>query len=298
MRALVISIKLASKRCDMSERRPLQPHVVAIGGVGGSGTRLGAALLQLLGYYIGGDLNETLDNLWFTLLFERRSILMECEPNFRDLSDLFFLRMAGATKFSPGQREYISRLAQEERLRHSREWLCRRAESFLNGTNLRQAGQPWGWKEPNTHIVIGPLLKLHRDLRYIHFTRHPLDMAFSPNQNQLENWGPILLSRNVGKDPRQSLSYWCAAHRRIHAVMQQWPQRTMIVDFDALCADPQKQSALVAGFLNVAMPDDLQDRFGCLIDHSRWSRSRRKSVDLTQFVPDDMNYVRELGYAI
>jgi hypothetical protein len=54
-----------------------QPHMVAIGGVGGSGTRLGAALLQVLGYYIGDDLNESLDNLWFTLLFKRRSILLE-----------------------------------------------------------------------------------------------------------------------------------------------------------------------------------------------------------------------------
>jgi hypothetical protein len=139
----------------MTERRPYQPHVVAIGGIGGSGTRLGAALLQLLGYYIGDDLNEALDNLWFTLLFKRRSILKECEPNFCALAALFFSRMSGETDFSPEQRECVSRLAQGGRLQHPREWLHQRAESFLSATCLRHAGQPWGWKEPNTHIVIG-----------------------------------------------------------------------------------------------------------------------------------------------
>ena len=273
--------------------------MVAIGGVGGSGTRLGAALLQLLGYYIGDDLNEALDNLWFTLLFKRRSILKECEPSFSALAALFFSRMSGNTRFSPEQRECVLQLAQDGRLQHPREWLRQRAESFLNRKGSRQSGQqPWGWKEPNTHIVIGPLLELHRDLHYIHFTRHPLDMAFSTNHNQLENWGPVLLSRNVAKEPRQSLSYWCATHRRVHSVMQRWPERTMMLDFDALCAEPQKHAALVASFLNVAMADDVHAKFACLIDHSRLSTSRYKTADLTQFVPDDMSYLRRLGYAV
>ena len=44
---------------------------VAIGGVGGSGTRLIAQLLREAGFYLGGDLNPALDNRWFTLLFKR-----------------------------------------------------------------------------------------------------------------------------------------------------------------------------------------------------------------------------------
>ena len=48
---------------------------VAIGGVGGSGTRLIARMLGQLGWYLGDDLNESVDNLWFrskspTKLFE------------------------------------------------------------------------------------------------------------------------------------------------------------------------------------------------------------------------------------
>jgi hypothetical protein len=282
----------------MTEPQAYQPHSVAIGGVGGSGTRLGAALLQILGYYIGDDLNATLDNLWFTLLFKRRSILMEPRPDLCTLAALFFARMSGETNFSGDERARVLGLARDGRLQEPQQWLRQRAETFLNGAGSRQNGQPWGWKEPNTHIIIDRLLEPCPDLRYIHFIRHPLDMALSSNQNQLQNWGPVLLNRDIANEPRQSLAYWCAAHRRINVVMQCWPERTMMVDFDELCADPQKQGTRVAGFLNAAIPDRFDAKFVGFIDRNRSSSGRFKTADLTQFDADDMRYVRELGYAV
>ena len=282
----------------MTERRPEQPYTVAIGGVGGSGTRIGAALLQILGYYIGGDLNEALDNLWFTLLFKRRSILVECSPDLCTLISLFFSRMSGETNFNNEQRARVLRLVDDVRLQHSRDWLRQRVDTFVNGGRLRNVGQPWGWKEPNTHIVIDRFLEFQPGLRYIHFTRHPIDMALSINQNQLQNWGPILLNRDVASAPRQSLSYWCAAHRRMDLVMQRWPNRTMTVDFDELRNNPAEQCGLVAHFLGAATPDDFHAKLGALIDLDRPSGGRFKPADLTQFVPDDISYVRALGYVV
>lgn len=52
----------------------------AIGGLGGSGTRVFAALLQEAGIYIGDCLNEPLDNLWFTVLI-KRSVLDKTDCN-------------------------------------------------------------------------------------------------------------------------------------------------------------------------------------------------------------------------
>ena len=46
------------------------PKPFAVGGVGGSGTRVVARILQCLGCYLGSSLNESLDNLWFTLLLK------------------------------------------------------------------------------------------------------------------------------------------------------------------------------------------------------------------------------------
>jgi hypothetical protein len=282
----------------VTQRPTHQPHVVAIGGVGGSGTRIGAALLQILGYYIGDDLNEPLDNLWFTLLFKRRSILMESRPDLGALVSLFFSRMSGEADFSGEQRARVFRLVNDGRLQHSQDWLRRRAESFLGGPCSRHAGQPWGWKEPNTHIIVDRLLEIEPDLRYIHFIRHPLDMALSANQNQLENWGPIFLNRNIAHEPRQSLAYWCAAHRRVDAVMRRWPKRTLTIDFDEICADPLNQGARVARFLNVELTHASGAKLGTLIDRKRLSSGRFKAADLTQFNPDDMSYVKELGYVV
>ena len=51
--------------------RPNAQNCVAIGGVGGSGTRLVAEIVERFGFYLGGSLNNKHDNLWFTLLFQR-----------------------------------------------------------------------------------------------------------------------------------------------------------------------------------------------------------------------------------
>ena len=60
-------------------------HPVVIGGVGGSGTRLIAQCLNELGFFLGPDLNEANDNLWFTLLFKRTRILTSSEEEFNDI---------------------------------------------------------------------------------------------------------------------------------------------------------------------------------------------------------------------
>ena len=52
---------------------------VVIGGIGGSGTRVVAGLLQQLGFDIGSDLNDSLDDLSFTALFKRPALWPLCE---------------------------------------------------------------------------------------------------------------------------------------------------------------------------------------------------------------------------
>jgi Sulfotransferase family len=274
------------------------PQPVAIGGVGGSGTRVGAAILQMLGYYIGDDLNEALDNLWFTLLFKRRSVLLEGEPEFRRLVALFRNRMSCEASFSDEQRAHVLQLTGDGRLQHPQAWLMERAESFLNGVSLKRGAQPWGWKEPNTHIVIDRIFQCEPELRYIHFVRHPLYMALSGNQNQLENWGPIMLNREVATEPRQSLAYWCAAHRRVLSFFARWPARTLMVDFDALCANPGPQCVKISDFLGAELSDEVRSNFCELVDKGRPVSSRFATADLGQFDPIDLSCVAKWGYAV
>jgi hypothetical protein len=275
-----------------------QKHVLASGGIGGSGTRVAAAFLQIVGYYIGDDLNEALDNLWFTLLFKRRSILLESKTDLISLTALFFSRMSGRTNFSDQERELVFRIARQERLQHQQEWLLDRANSFLAGTGSRRANQPWGWKEPNTQIIIDRLLEIRPELRYVHFSRHPLDMAFSVNQNQLQNWGPILLNREIEIRPRHSLSFWCAAHRRVQSLVRQWPQRILTVDFDLLCSSPETEGARLAEFAGVSLSESNKSSLAGLIDRSRLRIRSISADDMAQFDPHDLSYVRELGYVL
>jgi hypothetical protein len=272
-------------------------YPVAVGGIGGSGTRIVAAFLDMLGYYLGDDLNEALDNVWFTLLFKRRSVLIDSDGEFHALASLFASRMSGITAISQADRGRVFALAECTRLQHSRDWLRERAFSFCNGRTSKHVGQPWGWKEPNTHVVIDRLCASQPELRYIHVVRHPLDMALSENQNQLRNWGPIFLSSDITVEPRSSLSYWCRAHRQVADFMRDSPGRTMVVDFDALCAAPDDCCAQIAAFVGTDLPDHARSRFRGLVRRPP-TAGRFRAADLRQFDPLDLEYVAKLGYPI
>jgi Sulfotransferase family len=278
--------------------KPALAHPVAIGGIGGSGTRVIAALLDMTGYYLGDDLNDFKDNQWFTLIFKRRSILIESDVDFRALALLFCARMSGRTAISEQEQARIYSLTEKDRYQHSRDWLIHRALSFCSGVTSKRPDQPWCWKEPNTHVVVDRIFGLVPELRYIHIVRHPLDMAVSGNQAQLYNWGPIFLSQDVTIEPRSSLSYWCAAHRRVVDFMRTWPERTMMIDFDALCAKPEPYCALIGKLLGTSLPDEAVERFRDYLHRPGSSGRFRSKVDPKQFDPADLAYVAEIGYPL
>lgn len=270
---------------------------VAIGGIGGSGTRIVALLLHLLGYYLGDDLNEMMDNHWFTLLFKRRSVLLETEDAFANLAALFHSRMTGTLEISEAQRQHLLELAADDRLLHPCDWLRDRVASFCRQGTLVPPERGWGWKEPNTHIVIDRLQKLRSELRYIHVVRHPIDMSVSSNQAQLQLWGPSFLDREVSITPRDSLSFWCAAYRRIVKVQQTSPQRVLTIDIEKLCAEPEFACEKIAQFLGTSISGHVISNLELLIRRPG-SFGRYRGVDIRQFDRRDIEYVSALGYCL
>jgi Sulfotransferase family len=274
------------------------PSPVAVGGIGGSGTRVVAALLMLLGYYLGDDLNEPIDNLWFTLLFKRRSSLSDSDPVFGHLLKLFVSRMSGNTTFTERDTVRLFDLADRDRPEHAREWLTERASSFCNGRTSKRLYQPWAWKEPNTHIVAERIFRLDTQMKYIHVVRHPIDMATRPNQSQLALWGPMILGGEVAEiTPRASLAFWCAAHRRITNLTDRWPTRTMIVDYDALCRAPNTHCSSIAGFIGARLTDDVKSTFNTFVRRSDGLK-RINGSGLSDFDACDLDYVAGTGYAL
>jgi Sulfotransferase family len=225
-------------------------------------------------------------------------MLLESDLEFRHFLDLFYSRMSGTTTFSEHETLLLFKLADHDRLFHPKEWLHDRASSFCNGHTSKRPDQPWAWKEPNSHIVIDRIFRLDPRLKYIHVVRHPVAMATSSNQSQLANWGPIIFDTDVaGITPRASLSFWCAAHRRITDFIERWPTRTMVADHDALCGDPNTHCSLIADFVGAELNDDIISAFNTFVRRSD-DPKRSNNGDLSIFDSRDLAYVESIGYSL
>lgn len=276
---------------------------VAVGGVGGSGTRLVARMLHAGGVYTGEDLNAACDTLWFTLLFKRIEILHCDDGEFDALVRILADALAGTARFDDATRERLIALARIDRTpQHDLDWLRERALTLLRAGTRQAPGyaapaiapRRWGWKEPNTHVVIERLWERLPTLRYVHVVRHGLDMAYSANQNQLRLWGSHVLDGSGPITPERSLAYWCRVHRRMQALLAANPQRMYWLDYDALCQDPAAETAALCRFLDcdpAAMDCVLQELHVPGV-------SRHASESLAAFDPADLAFVESLGYAI
>ncbi|MEP4309653.1 MAG: hypothetical protein ABJ364_07890, partial [Lentilitoribacter sp.] len=168
--------------------------IVAIGGLGGSGTRVVAAALQSFDYNIGTRLNVPLDNLWFTVLFKRRAWTV-ARPDPADVRSSISLFQRATVSGLNGninktEQDLITTLCAD--LHPHGNWkpgaTTMDAESLIASTqSLVPANVPWGWKEPNTHLFLPYLDAEIPNFHYIHVVRNGMDMAFSKNTWQMRH---------------------------------------------------------------------------------------------------------------
>lgn len=273
------------------------PAPVVIGGVGGSGTRLIARLMMDLGYFMGGDLNESLDNLWFTLLFKRPVLLAASDKDFAKLAHIFRVRMTGEQRLDPCSLDLIESLARENRLpEFSPQWIQERANTFITGTGA-QPGQKWGWKEPNSHFFIERLRGALPGLKYIHVIRNGLDVAHSANQNQLRLWGPVFMGEDVAITPKSSLKFWRLVHERILSVGNDMGGDFFLLKYEPFCAEPLPELVGLLDFLGISIPPGDQERLAERVLPAP-SIDRFKSHGIDLFDPDDVAFVAALGYNV
>ncbi|MCP4305451.1 MAG: sulfotransferase [bacterium] len=265
---------------------------IAIGGLGGSGTRVFAASLQYAGFAIGSTLNDPLDNLWFTILFKRRAWSHDV-PDLADIAisvDLFQRAMTTglAGNMTDKEADLLDSLASD--LVPKGPWKCGvqagKVDSLItSGPQTGGHGQPWGWKEPNTHLFLPQLNEQINGLRYIHVVRDGLDMSFSNNTWQADHWAHHfgLKRPNRRSDPVQQLRYWIAANRRaIDYGQRHMAGRFMVMDYDGLCAHPDMHWPRLQRFLGKPSDTPIPDGF-----IATTSIGRSKSEDLSIF-PNDL----------
>ena len=290
-------------------RPPSSPSPIAIGGLGGSGTRLIAQIVSSMGVHIGSDLNRALDNLAFTLLFVRpRWLAEELRSGGRRLGTglrLFEASMRGRLRPTPAQAAYLA-AATADVGRHGFNhrgsgrgwWAVARARAILREGRRPRPDGPWGWKEPATYLLLPHLDRHLPGVRYVHVVRHGLDMAFSRNQQPLAAFGGMFELDPQDRGPANALRFWVVAN--------DWAReegraalgdRFVTVNYDDLCLAPRATLERLLDDLGQPVTAPGMDRLASL-PSAPASLGMYEREDLSALDPEDVERVREWGFSV
>ena len=274
--------------------------MIAIGTLGGSGTRAIADVFIQAGIYMGDQLNIANDNLIFTRLFKNPNWYRSAtEKEIQNRLTLFKNYMS-KDAISPAEFIEICRSASSNKVFPSnKEFYFSLSRKMLN---KRKDEQRWGWKEPNTQIYADIFMDFYSNLKYIHIIRHGLDMAFSKNKQQLKNWGWKFNIHLSGKENDtemavKQLDYWIRSNQFIREVCAKHPERCLIVYYKDFCTDPIKQIDRMPEFSGIN--PDMKTRANLYrIPQKSGTNHRYKERDISIFSDEQIEQVIALGCQI
>jgi hypothetical protein len=250
-------------------RKNIRKSPVAIGGVGGSGTRLVAEIAKKMGIFIGDNINISNDNLSFPKL---------------------------------GKLVSNSSASQEEKGRNA----IAAIKDFEVELKIQFAKQQndiytcWGWKAPVTFFWLDYFNSQFPDMSYIHVVRHGLDMAFSGNQNQLkaraEFFGIDLANSNQHK---AALEYWIKANQlAIEKAQKILGDRFHLINFDKLCECPHNEITRLSMFLSLDLTTNQLEKLVTLVKPPL-TIGRYKKINWHQvFDKEQIKAVVEMGFIV
>ncbi len=288
----------------MAAKIPAGP--LAIGGVGGSGTRLIAQIARDVGYYTGADLSQQGDNQWFVLLLRRPDWYAEQVAAgggaIGRVLEIFEAAMTGQLEPDDELRAIVAAAGPElVAQRMPPRWVERRTASLFASRKLMPKTERWGWKEPNSHIYLDQIDRAFGPrLRYIHVIRHGLDMVWSSNQQQVRRWGPIFGLGPIEKETliSASLDFWIASNRRAIAIgRERLGDRFLLINFDAFCAAPEESVSELLAFLDVDVPRRALAKLLAL-PRVPASTGRYRQKGLDHFTAAQLEAVAELGFPV
>jgi hypothetical protein len=265
---------------------------LVIGGIGGSGTRVIATILEEAGIYVGSYRNPEMDSGFFgRLVASRPSLWKDQSPEIHQRLRLFALLHLGK-RLSPGDTVNLLKFAETPKLKML--WLyLRRA---YTPEKKRENYRGWGFKHPCTHFYLHQLATQFPAMRYIHVERHGMDMAFSTNTHQLVHWG-----QDFGIDPNDltptaRLDFWIRvntwAEEECRAL---FPNRHLTISFDALCTDPEREIARLLSFAEVQSGETVSTLAQLVKTPSSIGRYLGKQESFSQ---EQVQAVRQRGFIV
>ena len=286
-------------KTDWKENGP-----IVIGGMGGSGTRLVAEICSLFGVYLGDDLNVASDNLLYTLLFRRRTWFYKSfQDKDRIQTGLSLLEKLLLKKVVLCPREiWFLLYAGIDMTLHYRDdklWSLKRILNFFRYPcfgNRTYIG--WGWKEPNSYLLLDDLAEYFPNLRFIHTIRHGADMAFSKNQRQLRAWGELFDIQHPEKElPESSLKFWAKANKSTADLGRKLGGKYLQINFDHLCQDPDQTINDIIAFLGIDVKNEIY-LAARELPKTPSSLGRYKDHDISLLDPEDLAVLNEFGFSI
>ena len=252
-----------------------------------------------MGVVMGGELNDSLDNLWFSLLFVRRSILLQSDSEQDKLSWLFANAMRHGVEVTSELTDLLDQsLACDRSPVIPEEQLLQARESLLSAPPRDRRDQHWGWKEPNSHILLPMLDRCFPEMKFVFVMRNGLDMAFSDNRNQLEHfWGDLMLEGDSSPTPQNLLRYWIAAHKRMQGFRQRMGHRLHFLSFDRLCLDPEGELEALREFAGIQISKKDMALLADSVSPPK-TMGRFREHDLSVFDPADIDFVKMLGFDV
>jgi hypothetical protein len=283
---------------------------VVIGGIGGSGTRVVAEICQHLGIYLGRNLNDSLDNLWYTALFKRSDLFTskKKDDQIRKGFDILTHAMIGgdlnAGDFHRLVIDYTNDIRQDAYYEKEFEQYFGTMANFIK--DIIGPAKPnfkshvgWGWKEPNSHILLDYLANYFSNLRYILVQRNGLDMAYSDNQIQVTLWGKMhgIKHRKDARDPATSFRYWVEANKKaINLGTKLLPHNFMVLQLERICSAPEKEINRIAKFLELSLPKAAVAQIAALPKMPK-TVGRYKHHNISWLTRSDFEALGALGYA-
>lgn len=240
---------------------------ILIGGVGGSGTRVITQVLQKANIFMGSELNTSLDNMNFAPQF----------PIMRNLIQ---------------QGQAINETERESIINQ----LIHTTTASLLAQMGTQNYSAWGWKIPANFIVLAYVAKIYPQMKYIHVIRHGLDMAFSPNKNQLNNWGNYFGVDMQQSTAKAALDYWIKANQfAVETGEKLLGKNFLLLNFDDLCRDPKPILQTLQQFLQIDydINESLYDFIAAPLSSNRYLKE-----DISIFDKTAINTVKSFGFDI
>jgi len=268
--------------------------MIAVGALGGSGTRAIAEVLIQSGIYMGDDLNDPNDNLIFTRLFKNPEWYRKSSDSQKQKRMSLFENYMKFNKLTLQELKELYLAAKSNPTFHSdTKFYIRSAKKlFSKGKDSTK----WGWKEPNTQIYMNELLDFFDELKYIHVLRNGLDMAFSNNKQQLNNWGwkyNILLNGQESDNELaiKQLNYWIESTKDILEKSKKYKNRFLLINHTDFCNNPKTEIDKLCEFAGINLSIGEKEIL-YRIPKNTGSNNRYKNKDLSIFESEKIEFVK------